>query len=73
MKRFILFTTLCSCSFITTAQIVNTESARMQSDTVGWMGGLGTAISLAQNTAKIFQANLEVHLQYKTSNDQGLG
>lgn len=28
-----------------TAQIVNTESARMQSDTVGWMGGLGTVIS----------------------------
>lgn len=72
MKRCILFITLWIYSFTTTAQIVNTESARMQSDTVGWMGGLGTAISLAQNTSKIFQANLEVHLQYKTSNDQGL-
>lgn len=54
------------------AQIVNIESSRMQSDTVGWMGSIGTAFSLAQNTEKIFQTNLEAHLQYKTSNDQGL-
>lgn len=54
------------------AQIVNIESARMQSDTVGWMGSMGAAVSLAQNKIKIFQASVEAHLQYKTSNDKGL-
>lgn len=54
------------------AQIVNIESARMQSDTVGWMGGAGAAVSLTQNTTKIFSADVEAHLQYKTSNDKGL-
>lgn len=59
-------------SFPVASQIVNIESARMQSDTVGWMGGAGTAINLTQNTQKIFATDLEAHLQYKTSNDKGL-
>ncbi len=67
---FLLF--ICCESFYSSAQIVNIESARMQSDTVGWMGNIGAAVSLTQNTDKIFQASLETHLQYKTSNDQGL-
>lgn len=56
----------------THAQIVNTESARMQSDTVGWQGGFGMAFSLIQNTIKITNMEAETHLQYKTSNDRGL-
>ena len=67
---FLLFT--CCESFYSSAQIVNIESSRMQSDTVGWMGGLGTDISFTQNTDKIFQVDLEAHIQYKTKNDQGL-
>jgi hypothetical protein len=59
-------------AFKSPAQIVNIESARMQSDTVGWMGSMGAAVSLAQNTIKIFQAGVEAHVQYKTSNDKGL-
>lgn len=59
-------------SFPAASQIVNIESSRMQSDTVGWLGGLGTAFSFSQNTRKIFQADFETHIQYKTSNDQGL-
>jgi|CXWL01.1.fsa_nt_gi hypothetical protein len=55
-----------------TAQIVNTESARMQSDTTGWQGGAGLGMSLTQNTVKIFGMEAETHLQYKTSNDRGL-
>lgn len=54
------------------AQIVNVESARMQSDTVGWMGSFGAAFSMSKNTVNIFGANADVHVQYKTSNDQGL-
>jgi Protein of unknown function, DUF481 len=67
---FLLF--ICCGSFYSSAQIVNIESSRMQSDTVGWMGSIGAAVSLTQNTDKIFQANLESHLQYKTRNDLGL-
>jgi hypothetical protein len=44
----------------------------MQSDTVGWMGSIGTAFSMTKNTDKIFGANAKIHLQYKTSNDKGL-
>jgi len=54
------------------SQIVNIESARMQSDTVGWMGGGGLSLTLAQNTERIFGMEAESHLQYKTSNDKGL-
>jgi len=59
-------------TFSSHSQIVNIESSRMQSDTVGWMGGASAAVSLAQNTQKIFGVDLESHLQYKTSNDRGL-
>ena len=72
MKKFII--AIC-CFVLTTvvkSQIVNIESARMQSDTVGWMGGAGAAVALTQNTAKIFSTDLEAYLQYKTSNDKGL-
>jgi Protein of unknown function, DUF481 len=48
------------------AQIVNIESARMQSDTTGWMGGAGAGFTLAQNVEKIFILNMDIHLQYKT-------
>lgn len=75
MKKFLpyIFFLLICCSGITTsAQIVNIESSRMQSDTVGWMGDLGAAVVLAQNPDKIFQANVDAHIQYKTSNDKGI-
>jgi hypothetical protein len=51
------------------SQIVNIESARMQSDTTGWMGGAGASFSIAKNTRKIFSADMDVHLQYKTQKD----
>lgn len=54
------------------AQIVNVESARMQSDTIGWMGSFGSSFTMNKNKVKIFGASADAHLQYKTSNDQGL-
>ncbi|HRF17220.1 MAG TPA: hypothetical protein PK977_03595, partial [Chitinophagaceae bacterium] len=39
------------------AQIVNVESARMQSDTVGWMGSFGTSFTMNKNKVKIFGAS----------------
>lgn len=74
LKRFLplLLTAAIFAHHTSTAQIVNIEKARMQSDTTGWMGGAGMAVALTQNTQKIFLADLEAHLQYKTSNDKGL-
>lgn len=67
-----IITAFLFCSQSGNGQIVNIERARMQSDTTGWMGGAGAAVTLTQNTQKIFLADLEAHLQYKTSNDKGL-
>lgn len=63
---------LAQFSLRSTAQVVNVESARMRSDTVGWTGKMGAAFSLTENTRKIFQLHLGAQLQYKTSNDKGL-
>jgi hypothetical protein len=72
MGLFFLLLLFCCTGITSTAQVVNVESARMQSDTVGWMGKIGTDVSLTKNTDEIFQASLETHVQYKTRNDQGL-
>ena len=48
------------------AQIVNTEKARMQSDTTGWMGNAGASLSLVKNTQQVFTADANAHLQYKS-------
>jgi hypothetical protein len=70
---FSLFFLFQSCIFCkSSAQIVNIESARMQSDTVGWMGGAGLAATLRQSVAKILSMDAEAHFQYKTKNDKGL-
>jgi hypothetical protein len=55
--------------FISFGQIVNIETARMQSDTTGWMGGAGANATIAKNTQNIFILNTDVHLQYKTKKD----
>jgi len=48
------------------AQIVNIETSRMQSDTTGWLGNAGAAISLTKNTNEIFATQADAHLQYKS-------
>jgi hypothetical protein len=48
------------------SQIVNIETARMQSDTTGWMGSAGASLSLVKNTEQIFTTNVNAHLQYKS-------
>lgn len=69
---FIALIILASISISSSAQIVNIENSRMQSDTVGWMGGAGISFNLTQNTQQIFGGEAEVHMQYKTSKDMGL-
>ena len=52
--------------FTAKAQIVNIESARMQSDTTGWMGNAGSGFSLTKNVHQVFSAEVDAHLQYKS-------
>lgn len=70
--RIILFVIVLMTKLNAKSQIINVESARMQSDTVGWMGSFGAAFSITKNTSQIFGAYADAHLQYKTSNDQGI-
>jgi len=56
-------------SITISAQIVNIESARMQSDTTGWMGSAGAGLSFSKSVQNIFGIDLDAHLQYKSSKD----
>jgi hypothetical protein len=47
-------------------QIVNIESARMQSDTTGWMGNASAALALTKNTEQVFSSEVDAHVQYKS-------
>ncbi len=63
---FLLF--FCCCICITArAQIVNIESARMQSDTIGWKGNAGASVSLSKNVQQVFSTELDAHIQYKST------
>ncbi len=48
------------------AQIVNIESARMQSDTTGLMGNAGASLALTKNTQQVFSSEVDAHIQYKS-------
>jgi Protein of unknown function, DUF481 len=47
------------------AQIVNIESARMQSDTTGWKGSASVGFTMTQNTSKVYDFTSGAHIQYK--------
>lgn len=69
-SRHLVFTTLLLILFFNvSAQIVNIESARMQSDTTGWMGSAGVGLSFSKSVQDIFGVDLDAHIQYKTRKD----
>lgn len=47
-------------------QIVNMESQRYQTDTTGWAGTAGGDFSLSNYGQKVYAANANAHLQYKS-------
>ncbi len=66
-KRICLILLVCCfTSGTAVAQIVNIEKSRMQSDTTGWLGSAGAALSLIKNTQTVFSAGVDAHLQYKS-------
>lgn len=52
--------------FFSSAQIVNIESQRLQSDTTGWLGGFGSNSLFQKNAVEILNINLTAHAEYKT-------
>ena len=70
MKKAVLYTLLFIYGMLLhtaiQAQIVNIESSRIQSDTIGWAGSGGANFAMIKNTRQILLINLQAHLQYKT-------
>jgi hypothetical protein len=48
------------------AQIVNMESQRYQTDTTGWAGTVGGNFALSNYGQKVFAVNAHAHVQYKS-------
>ena len=69
LAQLVLVMSVIVVSKTTTAQIVNIESARMHTDSLGMMGEINTDFSLIKNSQQIFSADLSAHLQYKTKKD----
>ncbi len=65
----VIFTVL-TLTFTAQAQILNVEGLRLVTDTVGWSGHIGTAISASKFTKSFFTFNTNGHVQLK--NDKNL-
>jgi hypothetical protein len=67
-----LFFCFLSLSFTVMASgqlIVNVENSRIQSDTTGWKGDVGTSFSFVNNVQQLLNINVNTHLQYKAEKD----
>ena len=65
--RYILF--LLSCAAIckrTSAQIVNIESKRIQSDSIGWLGNIGSSFLFEKNAIEVINISANAHVEYKS-------
>ncbi len=51
--------------FSVNAQIINTESLRMVTDTSGWSGSIGLNVGFAKNVKELLKIKNNIHVQYK--------
>ncbi|MEP6681982.1 MAG: DUF481 domain-containing protein [Parafilimonas sp.] len=65
--RFIFITSIILLPFITSAQIINVESQRLQSDTIGWLGSFGSNFLFQKNAVQVVNVNLTAHVEYKAA------
>ena len=76
MKTFtcvlLLFVFLPGARMVCWAQVVNIESARMHSDTTGWMGGVNVTVNLSRSVSTVFGLNADAHLQYKSLDEKNV-
>jgi len=66
MKNCLLFVAFLVI-FTTNAQILNVESYRIKTDTIGWAGKVGFDLSLIKNTKSLTKISNNTHIQYKTT------
>ena len=59
----LLITAIHTASF---AQIVNIESQRIQSDTIGWFGNMGTSFLFQKNAVQVIEIGANAHVEYKS-------
>jgi hypothetical protein len=63
--RFILIIIISLLPIFLSAQIVNIESQRLQSDTTGWLGSFGSSFLFQRNAVQVININLNAHVEYK--------
>lgn len=68
LRRIPLFALLL-LAHTASSQIVNIESRRIQSDTTGWVGNLGSNFSLTKNVHQVVSIAAVAHTEYKTEKD----
>ncbi len=69
IRTFLLSLCLLAMAAWAQGQIVNIESARMQSDTTGWKGSAQMGFTYTKNTNKVLDFVSGAHVQYKTKKD----
>jgi len=65
--RFIFISCVISLPFLASAQIINVESQRLQSDTIGWLGNFGSNFLFEKNAVQVVNVNLTAHVEYKSA------
>jgi hypothetical protein len=68
MKKLVLLAFLFSLFVNSYSQVVNIESKRMRSDTVGWSGDAEASFQLAKNVETIYDFGTKLHFQFKQKN-----
>ncbi len=66
IRKIMLCLLLLSLRTVSSAQIVNIESQRIQSDTTGWLGKIGTNFLFEKNVVEVLTINANAHVEYKT-------
>ena len=51
------------------SQVVNIESKRLQSDSLGWLGGAEATFQLSKQKDRIYDFGAKLHIQYKGKKD----
>lgn len=65
MRYFVFTVVIFMISNKSSAQIVNIESRRLQSDTTGWLGKIGAAFEYQKNAVKVLSLDAEAQVEYK--------
>ncbi len=66
LRKFLLLLLGLSISLLAVSQVVNVESYRKKTDTVGWAGSAEATLYINKNNDFVLALNTNIELQYKT-------